>query len=64
MTDQELIAKTETWLNDSTKQNWKTDGRAISFMSDLMLQHRKGKALSERQKDYMFAILVRCYNES
>ena len=64
LTDQELFAKADTWLNDSTKQNWKTDSRAISFVSSLMLQRRQGKELTERQKDYMFAILVRCYNES
>ena len=64
MTDEELYAKADRWLNDSTKQNWKTDARAISFISSLMLQLRQEKALSNKQKDYMFAILMRCYNES
>jgi len=63
ISDEELYAKANTWLNDPSKQNWKTDAQAISFVANIMLQQRQGKKLSERQKDYMFAILVRCYDE-
>lgn len=64
LTDQELIDKADRWINNSELQNWKTDQRSISFISSLLLQSRKGQRLTERQKDYMWAILMRCSNES
>lgn len=64
MTDDELYAKANTWLNDPTKQNWKTKEREITFVASLMLQVRQGKRLSDRQKDYLYAIMVRCYAET
>lgn len=64
MIDEELYAKANTWLNDPTKQNWKTKEREIYFVANLMLQVRQGKKLSERQKDYLYAIMVKCYAET
>lgn len=63
ITDEELFAKADRWLNDPQRQNYKTNSASIGFVSSLMLQVRRGKNLSEKQKDYMYAILVRCYDE-
>lgn len=63
ITDEELFAKANKWLTTSDLQNWKTDQSALGFVASVCLQHRTGKPISEKQKDYVYAILARCYNE-
>lgn len=64
ITDEELFAKANSWLTTSSRQNWKTDSSALGFVASVCLQHRTGKPISEKQKDYVYAILARCDNAS
>lgn len=64
ITDEELFANANRWLTTSSLQNWKTDASALGFVASVCLQHRTGKPISEKQKDYVHAILTRCSNAS
>lgn len=64
MSDQELLDLANTWINTPSLQNHKTDQRSISFVANLLLQARQGRELTERQKDYLWAVVFRCSHAS
>lgn len=56
MTDEELMAEAQLWLDTPSMQN-RINGRVISFIADICRHWRVEKYISLKQRAYVVALL-------